>query len=283
MKKIRSFIIVFLLTVGTVNTFGQNKSYPFEVKISGQGKQSIIFIPGFTCSGEVWNETKSVYEKDFTCYTLTMAGFAEVKPQPNASFKNWEDGIVNFIKDNKIKKPILIGHSMGGGLTLAIASDYPKLIKKIIVVDAVPCMGAFGNPAFKSLENPDNSEKINSILSATDEQFRTMQKNSIYGLVTNKSKQELVLSWALKSDRKTLAEMFWDYANIDLREKLKNITCPSLILLNSYYSKSKPVMEEQFKNLKNVNLQYAGKGSHFIMYDDTEWYLSQLNNFIPKK
>lgn len=282
MKTIKTLIIV-LLTVVSVNTFGQKKSYPFEVKISGQGNQSIIFIPGFTCSGEVWNETKSEYEKSFTCYTLTMAGFAEVKSQPEASFKNWELGIVNFINDYKIKKPILVGHSMGGGLTLAIASDYPRLIKKIIVIDAVPCMGAFGNPNFKSKENPDNTEKINSIVTATDEQFHTMQKNSINSLVTDTSKQELVLNWALKSDRKTLAEMFWDYANTDLREKIKNITCPSLILLNSYYSNSKPVMEEQFKNLKDVNLQYASKGSHFIMYDDTEWYLSQLSNFISEK
>lgn len=42
-------------------------------------------------------------------------------------------------------------------------------------------------------------------------------------------------------------------------------------------------MEAQFKNLKDVNLQYASKGSHFIMYDDTEWYLSQLSNFISEK
>lgn len=283
MKKLKSVIVLFILSLITANTFAQKNPYPFETNISGKGKQSIIFIPGFSCSGDVWNETKAIYEKDFTCYTITMAGFAEVKPQPNASFKNWELAIVNYIKDNKIEKPILIGHSMGGGLALAIASDYPKLIKKIIVIDAVPCMAAFGNPDFKSKENPVNSEKINNIVSATDEEFKTMQKNSINGLVTNTAKQETVLSWALKSDRKTLAEMFWDYANVDLRAGIKNITCPSLILLNSYYTKSKPVMEAQFKNLKNVNLQYANKGSHFIMFDDTEWYVSQLNNFISKK
>jgi hypothetical protein len=39
---------------------------------------------------------------DFTCYTFTMAGFAGVKPQPNAS-KNWETENVNYIKAYKIK------------------------------------------------------------------------------------------------------------------------------------------------------------------------------------
>jgi hypothetical protein len=74
----------------SVNSFGQNKTNTFEVVKSGQGSKSMIFIPGFSCSGEVWNETKTKFEKDYTCYTLTMAGFAGVKPQPNSSFKNWE-------------------------------------------------------------------------------------------------------------------------------------------------------------------------------------------------
>jgi hypothetical protein len=30
---------------------------------------------------------QNLRKKDFTCYTFTMAGFAGVKPQPNASFK----------------------------------------------------------------------------------------------------------------------------------------------------------------------------------------------------
>jgi pimeloyl-ACP methyl ester carboxylesterase len=280
MIKIKFFFTVFLLTALWVNLFGQNKSYPFDIKISGLGKQSIIFIPGFASSGEVWNETKSIYDMDFTCYTLTMAGFAEVKAQPNATFTNWETSIVNYIKENKIEKPILIGHSMGGGLAMAIASDYPELIKKIIVVDALPCLAALTNPTFKAVEKTDCSAMINQITSATNEQFYQMQKMSISRLVADTSKQELVVGWSVKSDRRTFAEMYCDFSNTDLREKIKTIKCPSLILLEEYFKNVKPAIEEQYKNLKTANLQYSNKGLHFIMYDDKEWYLKQLNNFI---
>lgn len=280
MNKIKFLIIIFLFAALCVNIFGQTKPYPFEIKITGQGKQSIIFIPGFASSGEVWNETKSIYEKDFTCYTLTMAGFAEVKAQPNATFTNWENKIANYIKENKIEKPIVIGHSMGGGLALALASDYPELIEKIIVVDALPCLAALMNPAFKTEEKPDCSAMINQMTSATDEQFYQMQKMSISRLVADISKQELVVGWSVKSDRRTFAEMYCDFSNTDLREKIKTIKCPSLILLETYFKNIKPAIEQQYKNLGNANLQYSNKGLHFIMYDDKEWYLKQLNNFI---
>ncbi len=57
MKKYFSILIVLFSTF-SVNVFSQINSYPFDVNISGNGTQSIIFIPGFASLGDVWNETK---------------------------------------------------------------------------------------------------------------------------------------------------------------------------------------------------------------------------------
>lgn len=273
-------IIALLFSALCVNVFAQTKSYPFEVIKTGKGKQSIIFIPGFASSGEVWNETKAVFEKDFTCYTLTMAGFAGVKPQPNPSFENWKAGIATYIKDNKIEKPILVGHSMGGGLALAIASDYPDLIGKIVVVDALPCLAALSDPSFKSKENNDCSPMVTQMAAMNETQFYDMQKQTMPRLLQDSSKLEMVVDWSVKSDRKTFSEVYCDFFNIDLRERISAIKCPSLILLESYFINLKPAIEGQYEKLKTAKFQYADKGLHFIMYDDKEWYLAQLNNFI---
>lgn len=280
MKQIKQVVSVLLFSILGLNAFGQNKMHPFDVKISGQGKESIIFIPGFASSGEVWNDTKAEYEKHYTCYTLTMAGFAGIPAQPGITFTNWETHIADYIKENKIITPILIGHSMGGGLALAIAADYPELVKKIIVVDALPCLTALNNPAFKAVDKPDCSAIVVQLTAASDEQFSQIQKMSIARLVKDSSKQALIAGWGLKSDRRTFAEMYCDFTNTDLREKVKNITCPALILLEADFKTIKPAITDQYKNLSNVNLQYAEKGLHFIMYDNKEWYLKQLNNFI---
>lgn len=256
---------------------------PFEVRVTGKGTQAILFIPGFACSGEVWSDTRMHFEQNFKCYTLTMAGFAGVEPTTNATFQSWENGIVNFIKENKIEKSILIGHSMGGGLALAIAADHPDLISKIIVVDALPCLAFLFNPNFKSVDELDCSESLRQFTSIPPEQFYLQQKNAITRLVADTSKRELIIKWGLDSDRKTLAEMYCDFSNTDLREKIKSISCPSLILLEPYFIGIKPQIEEQYKNLKYANFQYASKGLHFIMYDDKDWYMNQLENFIPLK
>jgi pimeloyl-ACP methyl ester carboxylesterase len=276
-------IIALLFSALCLNVFAQTKQYPFEVVKTGKGKQAIIFIPGFASSGEVWKDTKTAFEKDFTCYTLTMAGFAGVKPQPNPSFENWKTEIANYIKANKIEKPIIIGHSMGGGLALAIAADYPELIGKIVVVDALPCLAALSDPSFKSKENNDCSSVITQMTAMTDAQFYDMQKKTMPRLLEDSSKLEMVVDWSVKSDRTTFAQMYCDFFNTDLREKTAAIKCPSLILLESYFINLKPAIDQQYKNLKTANFQYATKGMHFIMYDDKDWYLEQLSNFLKSK
>ena len=283
MNKYKITILMLLFIVLCVNVFAQNKVYPFEIQKTGHGNQAIIFIPGFASSGDVWKETKIFFEKEYTCYTLTMAGFAGTPPQTNATFKNWESALANYIKDNKIVNPIIIGHSMGGDLALALASDYPDIISKIIVVDALPCLSALMNPTFKSKEVNDCSDMLNQITGMKDEQFYQMQKMTIPRLIADTTMQEKVVQWSLKSDRKTFAEMYCDFSNTDLREEIKNIKCPSLILLESYFVNLKPAIEEQYKKLKTANLQYANKGLHFIMYDDKECYFAQLTSYIPTK
>ena len=280
MKKLIKLVILFLGLILSFTTNAQEIKISFEVKISGKGKQAIVFIPGFACSGEVWNETKSEFENNFTCYTLTMPGFASAKPQQNPTFKKWETEIANFIIQNKITKPIIIGHSMGGGLALAIAADYPDLISKIVVVDALPCLFALMNPSFKSKVIPDCTEMNLKLMNTSNEDFYKMQKKSISSLLADDTKQEMVVNWSVQSDRKTFAELYCDFGNTDLSEKIATIKCPSLILLESYFANFKPAIENQYKNLKTANLKYATKGLHFIMFDDKDWYLNELKSFL---
>ena len=169
---------------------------------------------------------------------------------------------------------------MGGGLALAIAADYPELIGKIVVVDALPCMAALMDPSFRSKENNDCTAMVNQMTAMTDAQFLEMQKKTMPRLLADVSKMDTVVDWSVKSDRKTFGQMFCDFSNTDLRNKITAIKCPSLILLESYFINLKPAIEEQYKNLKTADFKYASKGLHFIMYDDAAWYLAQLNTFV---
>jgi pimeloyl-ACP methyl ester carboxylesterase len=275
----KKFILLILICCLFYNVFGQS-AYPFEVKISGKGTQNIVLIPGLSCPGDVWTQTLDRYNKDHTCYTLTFHGFAGVAADSTTSYANWEKEIARYIKENKISKPVIIGHSIGGGMAMLLAADYPELIGKIVVVDALPCLAALSNPSFVADKNPDCSSFIKQLQSMSTEQYYQMQQMTIPSLMNDTLHQAQAIGWSVRSDRKAIAEIYCQFFNTDMREKLSTVKCPALVLLESPFVNAKPAIEEQFKGMKQANLQYSGKALHFIMYDDTDWYLSQVDIFL---
>lgn len=265
--------------MGCLNIFPEH-NYPFDVKISGKGKNTIIFIPGYACSSDVWNETIKVFEKDFKCIRLNMHGFAGVKADANPNLKYWVDEIARYIIFEKIKNPIVIGHSLGGIMAMWLASDYPDLISKIVDIDALPCYSGLMDAGFQSNKKLDCSGNIKNLKSMNPSALYKMQRSNMELMIADTSKIETVVRWNLWSDRKTMGEIFCEFLNTDLRDTISRATCPSLIMLEPSFKPSNEAIVSQYKKMRTPKIVYATKGLHFIMYDDKDWYLNQLKAFV---
>ncbi|MEN7551587.1 alpha/beta hydrolase [Rapidithrix thailandica] len=277
-----AFLVFTLFILSTCKTYGQSTPYPFEVEISGTGTQALIFIPGFACSGQVWKETIALFDDVYTCHSLTMAGFAGVPPQHDPTFDKWKTGLADYVRQESLGQAILIGHSMGGVLAMALAADHPDLIAKIVVIDALPCLSALQNASFVANPEVNCEPLVSQFTSIPDEQFYQMQQQMIKYMVADTSRHQQIVQWSITSDRNTFAKMYCDFANTDLREKISSIQCPSLILLEARFATIQPAIQAQYKLLKTADLHYADKGLHFIMYDDIKWYTKQLTEFIKQ-
>lgn len=273
-------LILFILALSAfINVFGEG-NYPFEVKIAGQGPKNLILIPGLSCSSDVWNQTIDHFKNNYKCYAITFHGFAGVKADSVTNFINWENAVARFIKEKNISEPIIIGHSIGGGMAMMLAADYPQLISKIIVVDALPCLGAISGPSFTPDPNPDCSGFVKQFQSMNDDQFYQMQKMNMPSLMADTSHRTEVINWSVKSDRKAMAVIYCQFLNTDNRERISSVKCPALVLLESPFATMKPAVEEQFKNMKTAQFKYSDKALHFIMYDDTNWFFGQTDAFL---
>ena len=239
-----------------------------------------MFIPGFACSGEVWQETVEAIKDSCTCYVLTMPGFAGVAPEAYPSFEGWKQQIIRFIEEKHLEKPVLVGHSMGGGLALAVAADRSDLLKSVVVVDALPCLSALYNPGFQSQAEVDCTGIVQQLMAQDDAQFARQQRLSAANLTTDSLLCERLVQWGTSSDRRTYAQMYCDYSNTDMRPMLGRVKVPALVLLEFSFQRMAPMVEEQFKELRTIRLEYATQGLHFIMRDDWDWFIRQFKGFL---
>lgn len=277
-NKYKFLLLLFAFTLLILNVFAQSPTLHAEV--SGKGKQAIVLLPGFGCSGKVWEETVQQLASKYSCHVITFPGFAGTPASGEANLKDWETAVADYITAQRISPAIIIGHSIGGGMALSVAADHPALVKQVVVTDAVPCLAAMFNPAFTGKENPNCTAMASQFTAMPEAQFLKMQQQVIPTMVADTARQRTVINWTISSDRNTMGRIYCQFSNTDLREKIAQVKCPSLILLETNFKDNDAIMQQQYAKLSNKTIAYSTKGLHFIMYDDKDWFFQQLASFL---
>jgi len=272
---------IFILLLLCPAAFAQKIS-SINVEKKGMGKQSVILLAGLGTPNKVWDETMDRLSGANSFYAISFSGFAGNKAQTDPNLALWEKDLAKFIEDQKLKKPILIGHSLGGTLALKIAADHPNLFSKIVIVDALPSPAAISNPNFKSKENLDCTPFIKQFGGMSKSVFSNFLKNMISQMVTDEKRKETLLGWFAESGRKTFGEIYCELLNIDLRKEIAGIKSPTLVMFQPLFKSKESEVRAQYKLLTNVDIRFAEKGLHFIMYDDPEWFFDNLRSFLKE-
>lgn len=281
----KNLIIVFVSVVFSLSIYAKNERQPISVEVTGKGKP-ILFIPGFTVPGDIWNPIVKQLEKNYECHIVTLAGFGGKEaiefpwlPKVNASLKN-------YIVKNDLQNATIIGHSLGGTIATWLAAQNDLKLSKIILIDALPASGALMIPNF----NPENlayESTYNKQQLAMDEATFTQTATAMSkGMSLKKSAQEKIKNWILEADRKTYVYGYTDYLKLDLRENLKNISIPVTIIAASQPYGEDMVTQtykNQYANLKEYNFIIAEDSAHFIMLDKPEWFLKQIQTILSSK
>jgi pimeloyl-ACP methyl ester carboxylesterase len=103
-------------------------------RIIGKGKP-VVLIHGFAEDGEIWNNqidflsAGSGGKDDFTLIIPDLPGTGKSELIADMSIESMAELIKAIIAEENISQVIVIGHSMGGYITLAIAEKYPELIR----------------------------------------------------------------------------------------------------------------------------------------------------------
>ena len=111
-----------------------------QVERHGAHGPAVILIPGLEGGPWVWQRTIEQLQKDHVVYAVTLAGFDGVPaPRDGGSlFDRADASLLQLIRQHKLDKPVLLGHSLGGTLALRFAGEHAGLISGVVAVDGLP-------------------------------------------------------------------------------------------------------------------------------------------------
>jgi len=258
---------------------------PFEVEIAGEGR-SMILIPGLSNGGEVWNATVEHFQSQFECHTLTLAGFAGLPSIGPPFLETVRTGLAQYIRERGLKKPVVVGHSLGGFLALWLASEEPDLVGPVISVDGVPYLPALLDPSATVESAKIQAENIQKYLaSVTKEQFQIQNKMSLSMMITDPSIVDSIAVESGKSDPAAVAQATYEVMTTDLRPCVSSIRTPVLLIGSGAFAKTAEMKEHISTAYRrqihsNHHFVLAENARHFIMLDDPQFFFNVVEEFL---
>jgi pimeloyl-ACP methyl ester carboxylesterase len=250
----------------------------FSVVVKGSGPD-VILIPGLTASRDVWNSTVAALP-GYRYHLVQVAGFAGSPVGGNASgnvVAPVAEELSRYIASNKLQKPALVGHSMGGTVTMMIAARNPQLVGKAMVVDMLPQpAGLVGSSAAGVRGLADTLRNISS----------TPGGRQLVGSFMGMFGGDRVDS---RSDPDVVARATHELAGIDLTPELPKIRAPMTIVYatppRSDYVDPAEIARgyrDAYARVRHAKLVQVANSGHMVMRDQPKAFQATLSAFLSR-
>lgn len=245
----------------------------------GRGRP-VILLHGWLGSWALWRETIEELGKNFRTYALDFFGFGDsLDRTTDFSVSNYVDLVYQFMDRVGIQKAPLVGHSMGGSVSLGVASRYPEKVVKVIVVGS-PINGASLNFFLKMSGYKQIASLVYSI--------PIILRSFIWGLTHLAANNGPALHKMVAADAsKVTADSFFQSIGT-LREWNLIPDLPSLKMpiLGIYGSKDIIVHPMQgkllLKHAPQAKEAWFNNSGHFPMMDEPARFHATLNEFLQR-
>jgi pimeloyl-ACP methyl ester carboxylesterase len=245
-------------------------------EVYGRGRP-VILLHGWLGSWGLWQETMAYLGRYYRTYALDFWGFGESGKKRETYAVQDFVGLVNqFMDILGIFNAPLVGHSMGGTVSLSVAIQYPQRVSKVVVVGS-PIVGSslafplklagyhfIASLLFNMMWAFRGAMRVASPFICADPRFPKMMDSDL----TKTTVESFLLSIA--SLRRT-----------DLRPNLSQLKIP---VMGMYGDRDNIVHPRQWQPLlqgvSHARIVRWQRAQHFVMLDEPQDFMEKLKVFL---
>ena len=250
------------------------------VERHGDQGAPLILIPGLASGAWAFQDTIRRFGKEHTMYVLTLPGFDGRPAVAGKGMAAAQESVRELIETRKLKNPVLIGHSMGATMSLALAAAHPALVRGVVAIDGLPVLP--GTENWPAEQRKQMVAMINSQKPAlTAAAFAAQQQQYMRGTGTlDMARADELAKLSGKSDAAAVTRYMADGVGVDLRSVLPSIKAPVLVIAPfSPVDAAQQPMDEAgkaayYKSLMqgtpDVTVKMVSPARHFAMFDQPQ-------------
>jgi pimeloyl-ACP methyl ester carboxylesterase len=277
------------LTAAPAWTQAAFSSRRITVQTRGSGPD-LILIPGLASTAAVWKGTADRLADRYRLHLMSIRGFGELAAQANAEgavMGAVAREIIRYFAEQRLDRPAIIGHSMGGQLGLRVAADAPQRVGRLMTVDSSPFFAALISPQATARDvEPIAQVAYQAIQFLGDEALRAQGREM--GVELGGATDALfgTMGWQ-GGDRRVLAQSLYEVMTVDLRPRLPAIIAPVTVVYgwsadqNSPRSHTDGLFRGAYARLREPATYERIEGAeHMVMIDRPTRFMAAVDRFL---
>ncbi len=236
-----------------------------RIHYSDQGKgPTVVLLHGFLENISMWDDLAEVLSKRNRVVCIDLLGHGQSENLGYLhTMEQMSEVVVSVLKVLRVRKSILVGHSMGGYVALAFAECFPNKVKGLCLLNSTACAD--------SLQKQQNRDRaisvvkknhISFIRTAVPLLFRSKNR-TLFSEAISKVKNE-----ALKTSKQGV---------IAALEGMK-IRQDKVAILHSSHFKKMMILGEKDPVLSPASLLRQAEGTDTVVVKFSEGHMSLIEN-----
>ena len=249
-------------------------------EVYGRGKP-VILLHGWLGSWGLWQETMSYLGQYYRTYAMDFWGFGESgKKRETYAVQDFVSLVNQFMEQLGIIRSPLVGHSMGGTVSLSVAMRYPDRISKVVVVGS-PIVGSSLAPLLKLAGYRFNAFLLFNMMGA----FRAFMKYYYSRVICSDPRFPQMMDRDLS---KTTLESFLNsiasLRRTDLRPMLNQVKVPALGIYGDVDKVVHPLQWQPMQaGIPQAQILRFPNAGHFPMLEEPKMFGEKLKAFLDEE
>jgi pimeloyl-ACP methyl ester carboxylesterase len=245
-------------------------------EVRGKGDTALVFLHGWCGERAYWKHQVDVFAADYRVVTFDQAGHGESGKDRKAWTAAGLAGDVEaVVKALGLKRVILVGHSMGGHVSLLAAKRMPGTVVAVVGVDTLQ------DAEFKFPE-----EMRQQFMKAFEDDFKGTLRMALGGMLGEKVDPDLktwLLTRAEAQDPKMAVALMRELSGLDLKVLLKEAKVP-VRCINSgggyqFYTPTAVATNRKYADYDAVTIDAVG---HYPMLEKPAEFNQKLRGVLKE-
>lgn len=242
----------------------------------GKGDTALVFLHGWCGDRHWWKHQVDAFANDYRVVAIDQAGHGESgKDRKSWTVAGLAEDVQSVVKELGLKRVILVGHSMGGPVSLAAAKRLPGTAIAVIGVDTLQ------NVEFNF---PEDVRK--QFMEGFEKDFKGTMRQAFKGMLPEKVDAELarwIVERAEAQDQKMALGLMRDMMALDQKAVMKEAKVP-VRCINSgggiqFFLPTDADINQKYADFKAVLIDDVG---HFPMLEKPREFNEKLRDVLKE-